>query len=136
MPVNVDGYHWALAAVSLVERKVRIYDSLCKDTDPSFREQYVAPLALLLPSLMYSGGYFEHKGRQVHVTPFACKRLGSDTVPQQRGAGHCSAFTFVFAEYIVAHRQKFDFNAKQMTALRKKMSIEIFANSARLDDEE
>ncbi|KAL5864928.1 hypothetical protein ACOSQ3_002442 [Xanthoceras sorbifolium] len=75
MPVNVDGYHWVLAAVNLVERKVRIYDSLCKDTDPSFREQYVAPLAVLLPSLMYSGGYFQHRGRQVHVTPFACKRL-------------------------------------------------------------
>ncbi|KAL5747321.1 hypothetical protein ACOSQ2_024618 [Xanthoceras sorbifolium] len=29
MPVNVDGYHWVLAAVNLVERKVRIYDSLC-----------------------------------------------------------------------------------------------------------
>ncbi|KAL5812574.1 hypothetical protein ACOSQ3_027524 [Xanthoceras sorbifolium] len=112
MPVNVDGYHWVLAAVNLVERKVRIYDSLCKDTDPSFREQYLAPLALLLPSLMYQGGYFEHKGRQVQVTPFTCKRLGPDNVPQQRGAGHCSAFTLVFAEYIVAHRQKFDFNAK------------------------
>ncbi|KAL5797735.1 hypothetical protein ACOSQ2_002555 [Xanthoceras sorbifolium] len=97
-------------------------------------EQYVAPLALLLPFLMYSGGYFEHKGKQVQVTPFACKRLGPDTVPQQRGAGHCGAYTLVFTEYIVAHRQKFDFNAKQIKALRKKMSIEIFANSARLED--
>ncbi|KAL5739981.1 hypothetical protein ACOSQ2_029161 [Xanthoceras sorbifolium] len=120
-----------LTAVNLVERKVRIYDSLCKVTDPSFREQYVAPLAVLLPSLMYSGGYFQHRGRQVQVTPFACKILGPDTVPQQRGAG---AFTLVFAEYIVAHRQKFDFNVKQIEALRKKMSIDIFANSARLED--
>ncbi|KAL5739689.1 hypothetical protein ACOSQ2_028869 [Xanthoceras sorbifolium] len=136
MPVNVDGYHWVLATVNLVERKVRIYDSLCQETDPSFRKQYVSPLAHLLPSLMYNGAYFEHKGRQVQVTPFACKRLGPDTVPQQRGAGHCGVFTLVFAEYIIAHRQKFDFNAKQMKALRKKMSIDIFANSTRLDDEE
>ncbi|KAL5854804.1 hypothetical protein ACOSQ4_004606 [Xanthoceras sorbifolium] len=136
MPVNVDGYHWVLVGVNLVERKVRIYDSLCQETDPSFWEQYVSPLAHLLPSLMYNGGYFEHNGRQVQVTPFACKRLGPDTVPQQRGAGHCGAFTLVFAEYIIAHKQKFDFNAKQMKALRKKMSIDIFANSTRLDNEE
>ncbi|KAL5756003.1 hypothetical protein ACOSQ2_020749 [Xanthoceras sorbifolium] len=100
------------------------------------RLQYVSPLAHLLPSIMYNRGYFEHKERQVQVTPFACKRLGPDIVPQQRGAGHCGAFTLVFAEYIIAHKQKFDFNAKQMKALRKKMSIDIFANSTRLDDEE
>ncbi|KAL5764905.1 hypothetical protein ACOSQ2_017499 [Xanthoceras sorbifolium] len=120
MHVNVDNYHWVLASVNLVERKIRVYDSLCQDTDPFFREQYVSPLAHLLPSLMCNGGYYENKRRKAQLTSFACKRLGLDTVPQQRGDGHCGAFVLMYAEYIVAHRQKFDFEANQIKVLKRK----------------
>ncbi|KAL5858262.1 hypothetical protein ACOSQ3_005720 [Xanthoceras sorbifolium] len=83
-------------------------------------------------SVLYKISFFDSR----QLTPFACKRLGSDTGPQQRGAGHCGAFVLMYAKYIVAHRQKFDFKANQMKVLRRKMSIEIFANSTPLDDDE
>ncbi|KAL5866141.1 hypothetical protein ACOSQ3_003655 [Xanthoceras sorbifolium] len=111
MPVNVDSYYWVLAAVNLMERKIRVYDSLCQETDPSFWEQYVSLLAHFLPSLMCNGGYYENQRKKAQLTPFACKKLDPDTVPQQRGASHCGAFVLMYAEYIVAYKQKFDFKA-------------------------
>ncbi|KAL5822550.1 hypothetical protein ACOSQ3_020460 [Xanthoceras sorbifolium] len=131
MSVNVDSYHWVLAAFNFVERKIRVYESLCQDTDLSFREQFVSPLAHFLLSLMCNGDYYENKRRKVQLTPFVYKRLGPNTVLQQCGAGHCGAFLLMYVKYIVAHRQKFDFKANQMKALRRKMSIEIFATIRR-----
>ncbi|KAL5755628.1 hypothetical protein ACOSQ2_020374 [Xanthoceras sorbifolium] len=51
MPVNVDSYRWVLAAVNIVERKIRVYDSLCQDTNPSFRSNISPYLHIFYPYL-------------------------------------------------------------------------------------
>ncbi|GAB2299691.1 hypothetical protein Dimus_033748 [Dionaea muscipula] len=132
--------HWVLAHINLEEWTIEIYDSLAHKTpkNPSHHLASFESMRTLLPLILDEAGYFKRSDRRRRRSdPFKSLRIPPKKVPKQENADSCGIWTLYFAERIVSRMAiSVELEQKYITRLRKQYTLQIFANSYPIKDEE
>ncbi|KAL5811324.1 hypothetical protein ACOSQ4_027892 [Xanthoceras sorbifolium] len=111
IPCCINNYHWVLCKIVLRQKKICIYDSLCRGKDPKQRIKDVEPLTRFLPSMRRCGGFFDHTNIDPWVDGIDVSVVDHQLLPQQPPGVSCGAFVMKYMENIMTFKDhKWDFD--------------------------
>ncbi|KAL5812206.1 hypothetical protein ACOSQ3_027156 [Xanthoceras sorbifolium] len=130
IPCCINNYHWVLCKIVLRQKKICIYDSLCRGKDPKQRIKDVEPLTRFLPSMLRCGGFFDHTNIDPWVDGIDVSVVDHQLLPQQPPGVSCRAFVMKYMENIMTFKDhKWDFDGNDEKRIREEIARDIFLNS-------
>ncbi|KAL5810752.1 hypothetical protein ACOSQ4_027320 [Xanthoceras sorbifolium] len=120
--------------IVLRQKKICIYDSLCRGKDPKQRIKDVEPLTRFLPSMLRCGGFFDHTNIDPWVDGIDVSVVDHQLLPQQPPGVSCGAFVMKYMENIMTFKDhKWDFDGNDEKRIREEIARDIFLNSEPLN---
>lgn len=109
VPINISNYHWALAVVDNVEKRITYYDSI----ESSGQSKVGHDLQ----------DYMNNEAKRLGVASIAYECVQGKS-PQQGNGSDCGVFTCTNAK-LLSKRQKLSYSQKDMKIIRRRMVFEI-----------
>jgi hypothetical protein len=113
VPVNLDNYHWVLAAVDIRDKELIYFDSLYGGDDLGVLE---ALGRWLFDEIHEKHGLKQAESMQI---PSWTRTVNPSYLPRQRDDGSCGLFTLYTADYLELGRIP-DYSQDDMTVLRQR----------------
>lgn len=120
IPMNVNWYHWTLAAIDVPNGTITYYDSMGGSEDEATK------IAAMLEDLKryVADEHLEHKKKPL-PEEYKIRIVNTgQIIPQQTNGSDCGVFLCQFMNYL-ATNDAFNFGQRHMRQLRFKMVVEI-----------
>jgi len=131
IPVNHNNFHWVLSGISMKEKCIFYIDSMGHSKNSSEKGAAYDVMTKLKRWLSDEivDKYGTHKKDEMEIEEWTFKVIKN--IPKQTDGGSCGVFMLMFAECIefFGKHNNFDFNAKHIPILRRRMALELLAQS-------
>ncbi|XP_010495788.1 PREDICTED: uncharacterized protein LOC104772931 [Camelina sativa] len=120
---NLDNNHWVAIETDLVQRRLRVYDSINSGRTDESLQKKCKPFAKMIPRLIQA---YNRRYKDEHIGAAAFSYYRVKTLPQNYQQGDCGVYTLKCLECIALGVNYTGLCDAAMPSIRMKLAADVF----------